>query len=232
MTGLVRKATLFAVCGLLAASAAMASVPSASNSDKPSCIMVVGSSGGVVDTYGDFTVVVRDLANLPINNSLVVVDFSACHGLDICQTQPGFTVTGPTTYTVRGFTDVTGTIVMRVAGHSNNGPDGDITAAGVGCCHIYADGVDLLPAGISVSTVDHDGNGVGPADLTCWLGDNFGIHHGGTPQNPPSSDYDCSGDVGPADLSIWLDVNFGVAHSSIPGSDQNCPAVDTEYLVP
>jgi len=49
MTGLVRKATLFAVCGLFAASAAMASVPSPANSTCPTCFALVGSNGGVID---------------------------------------------------------------------------------------------------------------------------------------------------------------------------------------
>ena len=218
MTGLVRKATLFAVCGLLAAGSAFASVPSPANSVCPPCFSLVGSDGVAIDGDGEFCVTVRDLANLPINNSLVVVDLSACSGLQICDNnESGFTVDCGT-QTVRGFTGVGGVICFRIKGHANNGPIGDTSPVNpYNCAKIYADGVLLCSP--SVSAFDHDGNGMGPADLSCWRGDFFSA---GNPPGASRSDYNCSGDVGPADLSRWLDVFFDVAANG--ASTTNCPA--------
>ncbi|HTO91529.1 MAG TPA: hypothetical protein VMJ70_10400, partial [Candidatus Sulfotelmatobacter sp.] len=66
MTGLVRKATFLVACGVLVASAAMASVPSPANSTVPTCINLVGTNGTSADPAGAFTVTVKDLANVPI----------------------------------------------------------------------------------------------------------------------------------------------------------------------
>ena len=78
MTGLVRKATLLTACGMLLAAAAMAGVPSAANSTTPGAVLLVGRNvAGPDTTDGVFQVVVRDLANNPINASAVVVDFAA-----------------------------------------------------------------------------------------------------------------------------------------------------------
>src|SRR5678816_3135222 len=122
MTGLVRKVTLFAVCGVLAASAAFASVPSAANSTAPNCVALVGNTGGVLDVAGQFTVIVRDVANVPINNSLVVVDFSGCSGLTLCSTGAFAGVTLDCgTQTARAFTSAGGSVTFRIGGHANNG---------------------------------------------------------------------------------------------------------------
>jgi hypothetical protein len=213
MTGLVRKASLFAVCGLLAASAAMASVPSPANSVSPPCVALVGSAAGVTDPAGNFTVTVRDISNFPINNSLVVVDLSACHGLQICTTQPGLT-SDCATQTVRGFTGPAGTITLAIAGHGNN--SGDTPPYNLANCgKIYADGV--LLGSPSIQCYDHNGSGMGPADLSAWLGDFFG-------SQPNRSDYDCTGSLGPADLSAWLTVFFA------SNSTNNCPATGTQCV--
>jgi hypothetical protein len=219
MTGLVRKASLFAVCGLLAASAAMASVPSPANSVTPPCVALVGSVAGVTDPAGNFTITVRDISNFPINNSLVVVDFSGCSGLQICTTQPGLT-SDCATQTVRGFTGPAGTITMAIAGHGNNGGDTPPYSA-YNCGKIFADGV--LLGNPSVQTYDHNGGGLGAADLSAWLGDFFGAN------NPSRSDYDCTGGLGAADLSAWLGVFF--ASTGGNGSVNNCPSTDTQCAV-
>jgi len=216
MTGLVRKATLFAVCGLLAASAAFASVPSPANSTVPPCFSLVGDDGaGNIDGSGEFCVVVRDLANFPINNSLVVVDLSNCSNLVICDNNElGFTVDCGS-QTVRGFTGAGGTLCFRIKGYANNSA-GNVTPYNpYNCARVFADGV--LLASPSVSAFDHDGFGVGPADLSSWLSDSFNSGNLAS-----RSDYDCSGDIGPADLSIWLDVSFDVLPTN-GGSTNNCP---------
>lgn len=197
MTGLVRKATLLVACGLLAASAAMAAVPSPANSTCPPCVNLVGTSAGVADPAGSVTVTVRDLANVPINNSLVVLDLSGCSGLQLCDTQPGFTVDCGT-QTVRGFTGPGGTITFKVIGHANTLCDAAPRNA-LNCGKIFADGVLLCSP--SIHAFDLNGGGVGPSDLSSWLCDFFG------PNNPSRSDYNCTGVVDPADLSAWL-VDF------------------------
>src|SRR5690349_16839879 len=91
MTGLVRKATLLSVCGLFVAGAAMASVPSATNSTMQTgglppgngkVIHLIGANGATLSTVGDYTVTVRDIANNPIQNSSVVLDFTQCGTTD------------------------------------------------------------------------------------------------------------------------------------------------------
>src|SRR5437016_7499658 len=106
MTGLVRKASLLTAAGLLIASAAMAGVPSPGNSTFPACITLVGNTALVPDPVGQFTVVVRDLGNNPLNNASVVIDLSACHDLLICNDQldAGATVVC-TAKTTRKFTN-------------------------------------------------------------------------------------------------------------------------------
>jgi hypothetical protein len=210
MTGLVRKATLFAVCGLLAAGAASASVPSIANSTTPPCIALVGNTGGTLDPVGQFTVTVRDLANLPINNSLVVVDFSSASGLTLCSTGAFAGVTlDCCTQTARAFTGAGGTVTFRIGGHANNSGGNQPPYAAANDGKIFADGVLLRSP--SVQAYDEDGAGVTAGDLSNGLGDLFGGH------NPPRSDFDCSGTVGAADLSILLTVLFG------GGSTTNCP---------
>jgi len=215
MTGLVRKATLFAVCGLVAASAAFASVPSPANSNVPACIALVGNSGGVLDVKGEFTVTVRDLANLPINNSLVVVDFSSASGLTLCNTGAFAGVTLDCgTQTARAFTGAGGTVTFRIGGHANNSGGNQAPYAAPNDGKVFADGVLLRSP--SVQAFDEDGAGVTAGDLSNALGDLFGGH------NPPRSDFDCSGAVGASDLSVLLGVLFG------GGSTTNCPASGTQ----
>src|SRR6266545_2630482 len=93
MTGLVRKATIFCICGLLAASAALAHVPDPTNS---TCgpigggkgalnhIYLVGANGSTPDPKGTYCVTVRDFNNLPIENSVVLIDFSQCADAQLC----------------------------------------------------------------------------------------------------------------------------------------------------
>src|SRR2546428_658450 len=130
MTGLVRKATLITAAGLLLlASAALANVPSAANSTAPDIIRLVGNSAGVRDpglpaavppAPSSFTVVVKDLANNPINGASVVVDLSNCGDLAICNDQldPNALVNCGAK-TTRKFSDVTGSVSFIVLGGSN-----------------------------------------------------------------------------------------------------------------
>jgi len=226
MTGLVRKATLMAACGLLVSAAAMASVPSPCNSTIPCGISIVGNTGGAADVKGQFSVSIRDLANNPVANASVVVDFSACCNdirLSTTQLAPGVTLDVPTK-TVRAIADAGGIATFIVMGGAS---ELGATPA-TGCAKIYADGVLITdgvckPPSVQVAAYDLNGAllggaGVGPADLSRWLADFFSTP---TPYRA-RSDYDysvlCTQDTGPADLSKWLALFFG------SGSTANGPA--------
>ena len=59
------------------ARAGVISVPSPANCSKPSRIVLTGETlSGAPDPYGEFSVTVRDLANLAVTGSLVIVDFT------------------------------------------------------------------------------------------------------------------------------------------------------------
>ena len=208
MTGLVRKATLLTAAGLFIASVAMAGVPSPGNSTVPACLKLVGAKAGVVDPHGTFSIIVRDLANNPLNGASVVVDLSNCPDLRLCNDQldAGATV-NCAAKTTRKFTDVTGTVTFTVLGGSKGaGTASELQNAG----RVFANGT--LLSSPTVSAFDLDGaGGVGINDLSVWLGD-FG-----TSGNPAfgRSDFDCSHTVGINDLSVWLtEFGFGTSISS------------------
>jgi len=184
MTGLVRKATLLTVAGLLAASAAMAGVPSAANSTVPACISLVGSSAGVPDAFGSFSVTVRDLANNPLNGASVVVDLSGCTDIAICDDQLDVdALVNCAAKTTRKFTDAL------------NG------------AAIYANGT--LIGSPTAAAYDLDGQlGLGANDLSAFLGDfASAINYG-------RSDFDCDGTLGANDLSAWLTLFGGGTSTS------------------
>jgi len=201
----VLSRTSFAVAALLSlASAALANVPSAANSSAPDCIQLVGSGGGVPDGHGTLTIVVRDLANNPINSASVVIDLSLCPDLAICNDQldPNALVNCGAK-TTRKFTDVTGTVSFTVLGHSNGAGNAQ-ELHGFG--RIFANGTQLRAP--TVSAFDLDGlSGVGAGDLSAWLGD----FASGQPYG--RADYDCTGSTGAGDLSVWLGV-FGAGQST------------------
>lgn len=204
MTGLLRKATLLTAAGLLVASAAMAGVPSPGNSTTPGCVTLVGNLAGVPDAAaGQFTVIVRDLANNPLNGASVVIDFSNCSDIAICDNQLDVNaLVNCAAKTVRKFTDITGTVQFTCLGGSN-GAGNAVTLLNGG--RIYANGV--LIASPTVAAYDLDGgSGVGANDLAALLTD-FGT---GNPYG--RSDFDCSGAVGANDLSFWL-TEFGTGLS-------------------
>jgi hypothetical protein len=207
MTGLVRKAMLLTAAGCLIASVAAAGVPSAANSTVPGWINAMGAKAGVPDPHGQVTIVVRDLANNPLNGASVVIDLSGCADLNLCcdQLDAGTTVNCPAK-TTRKFTDVTGTVQFILEGKSiGSGNAVELQGAG----RVYANGT--LIGSPTVPAFDLDGSsGVGINDLSVWLGD-FG-----TLGNPAfgRADFDHNGAVGINDLSVWL-TQFGFS-TSIP----------------
>ena len=199
MTGLVRKATLLTAAGLLAASAAMAGVPSPANSTTPLCISLVGSLAGAPDAAGSFNIVVRDLANNPLNGASVVIDLSGCGDLSICDDQlDANALVNCGAKTTRKFTNALGQVSFIVLGGSNGG--GNATSL-LGAGRIYANGTQIQAPTVSAFDLDGAG-GVGANDLSAWLTD-FG-----SGSNFGRSDYDCSNNIGANDLSLWL-TEFG-----------------------
>ena len=216
MTGLVRKATLLTAAGLLVASAAMAGVPSEGNSTKPGYIQLGGSipsfTAGTPDPVGLFIVVVRDLANNPLNGASVVIDFSNCDDVIICEDQFDVdALVNCAAKTVRKFTDITGSVQFNIIGGS--------TGAGAASSflnhgRIYANGTLIGSPSVAVYDLDN-ASGVGANDLSAWFTD-FG-----TGNSYGRSDYDGSGSVGANDLSLWFTVFGSGASSSSCAS--SCP---------
>lgn len=228
MTGLVRKATLLSVCALLGAGAALADPPDAPNYSEGGIIRLVGrnSAGTVVDPAGDYTVVIRDNANNPIVNSSVVLDFSVCGSFDIrladSQIYPGVTLDCPTK-SVRGLTDLTGTVIFRVMGGAQN--DGGAVGNLSPCARVFADGIllkDPVTTGgtgnVKVAAYDENGTGgLTPLDLSAWTGDFFCP----CASYFVRSDFDGNGALSPIDLSNQTAVFF--ASGSFTGAAGYCP---------
>ena len=210
MTGLVRKATLLTAAGLLAASAAMAGVPSAANSTTPPCVPLVGSTAGLPDATGLITVVVRDLANNPLSGASVVVDISGCTELALCDDQlDANALVVCASQTTRKFTDGLGSVSFVVLG-GGAGPAATLIGGG----KIFANGT--LIGSPTVNSYDENGiGGLGAADLSTFLAD----FASGNPYG--RSDFDCSSTLGAADLSKWLAVFSGGGSASSCASQ--CP---------
>jgi hypothetical protein len=220
MTGLVRKATLFAMCGLLAAGVAMAHVPDPTKCECPpdGWIYVVGHDGNCNDGVGAFCVTIRDFNQLPIENASVVIDFSACD-LQLCIDQLNCVDPDPlrptfvdcNSQTVRRLTNAAGQACFSISGKSRDGLG--CGGAAPGCVKVYADGVFIcaLSAPTFDLVNDADGSGLGAGDLSNWLTLFF------CGNSPIRGDYICDGSVGADDLSKWLTVFFGA------GSVLNCP---------
>jgi hypothetical protein len=208
MTGLVRKATLLSVCGLLAASVALAAVPDPTQSTCPAHINSAGHDGTDGEPLVEFNVQVNDISGIGVGGSVVVIDMSGCTDQVFCTDQLLNSTADCPTMTVRKNADPSGLATFRIIGGASyptgvgdpGGPDK--------CVTIYADGVLLCT--IDIGSFDLDNvTGVGGGDLSLWL-DDFGV--GG---DIGRSDYDGDDNVGGGDLSLWLDV-FGSA------SGQSC----------
>ncbi len=225
MTGLVRKATLLSVCGLLCAGAAMAGVPSAANSTIGTGINLVGTAGGVVDVKGQKLIIVRDALNQPVQNSTVTINFSACAAADIrlCSTQP-FAGVGVScgNKEVVALTDATGTATFRVVGGAVNPGGGSpgSPAAGYGPqgATVKADGVQL--GLLTVSAFDQNNtSGVNTVDIALFLNDRFSISSIANLRG--RSDFNGDNAVNPIDLALLLAARG--ANGSTTSCASSCP---------
>jgi hypothetical protein len=192
---------------------ALPPLPSPPNCTLPSCIALVGSSGGVPATaHGEFIVIVRDLANNPMAGAAVTIDLSSALDLHLCadQLDPQTTVNCGAK-TTRKITAADGSVHFTVLGGSNGGGNANTLLNGG---RIYANGALLNRP--TVSAYDMDGSGgVGANDMSAFLGD-FS-----TGQPFGRSDYDCSNSIGANDFSLWLGVFASGAMTESCGS--SCP---------
>jgi len=214
MTGLVRKATLLVVLGLLATAAvAAAGIPDPGNSITPSFIDLVGCKGGVADPFGAFTVTVLDAASNPVQGCEVKIDFNT--DLYVYDTITGLTVVcgaAPVKdVVVSAVTDADGVANFTITGATIN-TNGNATGTGLNGATIYACEVNLGNA--TVTVYDENGattlKGVEGTDLSAWIGD-FGKQ--GTIGYKGRSDFDHSGTISGTDLSAWI-RRFGKGDSA------------------
>ncbi len=205
MTGLLRKATLITAVGLMAASAALASVPSAGTSTVGTSINLGGTTGGAVDILALKTITVRDAANNPVPNSVVIINFSVCTAGDIrlCSVQPGLTLGQSVSCgakTITGATNASGVVSFTIAGGAANG-GGNPPGVGAGCASVTADGVPL--GSLTVGCPDENSiNGVDATDTANYFGDRFGAYRG-------RSDLNGDGVVDVLDTARYFQFRFG-----------------------
>jgi hypothetical protein len=237
MTGLVRKAMLFGVCGLLAAATALANVPDPAHSTIPKYILVVGTNPGGPHSAGTFTITIRDFSNNPISNCRVDLDFSACCDLRLCTVVvAGQTLKQCTPPVVGAVTSPTGTVTFTIvgggldpgtctpaAGHTRITP-----GPGVGCVSISACGFPMGNATAVILDLNgalSGGNGNNGGDLSVLLqdvgaqagGDTYrgrGDFTRGTQGNDPV--------VNGADVSSYLPLQ-GQSAAGV-GSANGCPS--------
>ena len=207
MTGLVRRATLITAAGLLAATAAMAGVPSASTSTQPAGLQMrmLGQSAGSQDPASNVTYTIRDAQNNVVPGSAVILNYSACGDVRICNNNPQPTGTANCgSKTVTGVTNPAGQVTFGIVGASGPGP-----ASFGSCVSVTADGVPM--SNLRVATGDYDGvNGMNALDVSACFGD----VNAGT--NRARSQWDADADVDALDVSVV----FGLVNAG--GSPASC----------
>ena len=198
MTGLIRKATLFSVAGLMLAGAAMAGVPNEATSTVPNLIKIAGGppapglGTSSVDPLAIVTYVIRDANNTPVANTSVVLNFTAC--TDILLSPGGGINCGAKTFT--GTTDGVGQLSVGIRGVGNG--TGSPRAV-CNCVHVTAGGQPFSDVG--AAAFDKDGtSGVGAGDLSQLITDFV------SPGIECRSDFSGNDSVGAEDLSFLITV--------------------------
>ena len=167
------------------------SVPSPANSTVDPCL-VVCPAGEIA-----FHVVVRDLNNLPLINSVVAIDFCGCPGVALCPASTTDPYLHLNACQIAMVTDIQGRVDIGIR-------------AGGGCsslgARVFADGV--LLAQRNVASPDQDGN------LMVLLPD-LQLADSKRGSTDPTADFDCDGLVEDAD------VDFVVPHGK-----HACPPTD------
>lgn len=166
------------------------------NVTAPAIIHLVASDGAAPSrAFGEFEVVVRDLANNPLPGVSVRVDVTLAEELRIASDQHDpAAVVDCADKAVTKLTDVNGRAVFCILGSNVPGAPASTLISGG---RIFANG--LLCAAPTASAFDLDGTlGLGSGDLSVFLSD----FASGQPFG--RSDFDGSGSLGAGDLSIWL----------------------------
>ncbi len=188
-----------------------AGVCSAPNCTVPLGIRLVGTTAGVADPAGTFSVTVRDYGNNLIPNDEVIVDLSSCLShvqLGTTQPYPGTFVDCPS-HTVRALTNASGVARFDIVGRGI--PNFAAFSSRATIRELYGCVLGQVP----VVVFDLDGfGGVGANDLAVWTGYFLGSVH------PLVADYDLNGALGANDLAVWSGV-FLQAGSTV--SPSVCP---------
>ena len=174
-----------------------------------------GAPGDQADSTAAFakvTVTVRDVANNPVPNVSVVLDYSGCTSDLKFSSTTSYHHTllrDCRLYEVEGYTDASGTVQFVVIGAR-----GGDTPHLPGCMIVFAD--SYLIGRLGVGAYDQNGvNGLTLADLGLWAADYFAA------TNPDRSDYNGDGVVTLADLSMWAGAYF--ANHSPASAASYCP---------
>jgi len=187
----------------------------------PAFIDLVGNSSGVPDAAGRFTVTVRDIGNYPVPDVRVVIDFSSCTDVAICQDQadPGLTVTcQPGATTVSARTGANGVATFDLMGHGR--VPGGAGGPGLNCGRVYVE--SFMVGSLTVAVFDRaGGDGVHAGDMAAFLQDwGAGAYVG-------RADLNHDGLFNAADFAVWL-RRWGLGSSvggcgSLPGGGGVCP---------
>jgi hypothetical protein len=204
MTGFVRRATLFTAVGLLAASAAMAGVPSAAQSTIPSKVTVVGvNTSGTANSLYPTTFTIRDGGGTPVPFSVVILSFNACHTANTARLRNAQPAAGVSlncaAKTVSTTANGSGVATFpAVAGawlHTD--PNGPETA----CVSVTADGTPM--GNIYITGFDHNASGViDGSDSGLFSNDRFGAFR-------HRSDYNSNNLMDGGDSGLFTNQRFG-----------------------
>jgi hypothetical protein len=173
----------------------------------PPGILLVGTTGGVSDPRGLFTVTVRDFASNPLPNATVSVDFTQCTDARIATSQPYPGVTAQCSGSpgvVSAVTDERGQAHFDIVGAA----DLVATPAASHCTRIYVDGV--LVGTLTVAIYDRDASsGLNVLDVSRALNE---LLQG---QAPARDDFNFSDNVNIVDVSQMLGASLaGGSHES------------------
>jgi len=155
-------------------------VPSPTNSSVDPCVVFCPTADLT------FHVTVRDLANNPVANSTVVLDFGTCPGLQVCSIVGPGIVWDPVPRTMRMTADAAGQAFFTA--HA-----GGVCANSV---RVFADGVQLTSGGLTLTSPDQDGSlVVNFADVAIVNGKTSSPYD-------PTADLNCNGVVDANDVAF------------------------------
>jgi len=205
MTGLVRKASILVVLGLvLSAAAAMAGIPDPAHSTCPNLsaghyfVDIVACKSGVIDPYGAFCVTVRDVANNPVPGCDVKL-CTTCS--DIKYSQIAGVSCGPPEC-ITAVTNANGVACFDLPGASTN-TNGINSGCRADGGTIYACNIELCV--VTLTAYDENGAATNPGvevtDLSALLGD---IGKAAIQGYRGRSDFSHSNTLDVVDLSKWL----------------------------